>query len=116
MAPTLQQFKHLLANLTPETILELLTMSIPYSQKMGTNSKEVDDFVAVFIDILNAVLQLQVCPVCEGITRNDARQFVALFNGHLTPTFDASTVRTNTVGEEILRILNHMPFSMQTWK
>jgi hypothetical protein len=112
MAQTLQRF---LAMLTPETIQMLLTVPILYSQKMGTNSKHVEDVVTFFKGILNAVLQLQVCVEHNGITRDDAKQFVALFNGHLTPTFDASIVRTITVGEEIRRILNHMAFSMQTW-
>ena len=115
MALTPQQFQDLLANLTPQMIQELLTMRTPYSQEIGTNPKEVVDSLDKFKLILFVVLQLQVCFDYEGITRYDAIQFIAFFNKYLTPTYEAATIRTNTVGQEISRILNHMALSMQTW-
>jgi hypothetical protein len=77
MALTPQQFQNLLAILTPQMIQELLTMRTPYSQEIGTNPKEVVDSLDKFKHILFAVLQLGMCSEYEGITRDDARQFVA---------------------------------------
>lgn len=112
---THHQFQSLLATLNPDMIRVLLTMQTPYSQDQDLNSKEVADFLAIFTSILNAVLQLEVCFVHEGITRDNARQFIAHFDRWLTPTYDAAIVRTNTVGDEIRRILNHMAFLMRMW-
>ncbi len=105
---TSQQFQRLLATLSPQMIHELLTMQTPYSQDLDLNSKDVADFLAIFTSILNAVLQLEGSYEHEGITRDHARQFIAHFDGWLTPSYEAATVRTNTVGQEIRRILNHV--------
>ena len=116
VAPTRAYFDKLLSKLDQEAIVVLLTCGIVYLPgDEFTSLTSASAMVALFHWILGAVLQLQVCDKHDGITRDDARQFIALFDGYLTPTYEASTVRTSTVGEEFLRVLNHMAFSMRTW-
>jgi hypothetical protein len=115
VAPCRADFDKLLSKLDKEAIRTLLSCAIKYQPcDEFTSLTSASAMVALFHWILNAVLQLQVCYDHEGITRDDARRFIALFDGYLTPTFKASTVRTSTVGEEIRRTLNHMAFTMLT--
>ena len=114
VAPTRADFNKLLSKLDPQAIVALLSCGIAYQQgDEYTSLTSASAMVSFFKWILNAVLQLQVCREHEGITCDDAMQFIALFDGYLTPTFKASTVRTSTVGQEIRRTLNHMAFSMR---
>jgi hypothetical protein len=109
VAPTRADFDKLLSKLDHGTIVALLSCGIAYQQGdeyMSLTSASA--MMSFFKWILNAVLQLQVCIEHDGITRDDARRFIALFDRYLTPTFKASTVRTSTVGQEIRRTLNHM--------
>jgi hypothetical protein len=112
--PSLGQFIDNLTNLTPEQLRELLNLNIPYCTGFQENPENVQVFLNPFKEILDAMLQLQVCDEHNGITRDNAQQFIALFDGLLTPTVEAATVRSETVGQEIRRILNHMALSMPT--
>lgn len=116
VAPTRADFDKLLLKLDNDAITVLLSCQTEYcpgDEFISLTSSSV--MLALFRWILNAVLQLQVCHEYDGITRNDARQFIVLFTGRLTPTYEVATVSTYTIGQEILRILNHMAFSMTSW-
>jgi hypothetical protein len=116
VAPTRKDFDKLLSKLNPQAITLLLSCRIEYYPgDEFTSLTPASMMVALFHWILNTVLQLQVCCEHDGITREDAKRFIALFTGRLTPTFEASIVSTNIVGQEIHRLLNHMAFSMRTW-
>jgi hypothetical protein len=113
--PSSHEFANLLAKLTPVMIQTLFSIQTPYYDDIQMNEIDSMRFLDMFKRILDTVLQLEVCFEHNGITRVDARNFIALFDGMLTPTFEAATVRSETVGQETLRILNHMAFSMKTW-
>ena len=93
----------------------LLSLSTVYKQGdeyMNANSMSM---IWVFRHVCDVIIQLGTCHEHEGVTRDDARQFIALFDGLLTPIFEAAMVPSKTVGQEIRRLLNHMAFSMRTW-
>jgi hypothetical protein len=119
LCPSSQEFANLLAsllaNLTPDMIRTLFSIQTPYYNDIQMTEIDSMRFLDMFKRILDTVLQLEVCFEHNGITRDDARNFIALFDGMLTPTFEAATVRSDTVGQEIHRILNHMAYSMKKW-
>ena len=92
-------------------------LSLPTVYEQGDEYMHTDSMrmIWVFRHARDVIIQLGTCHEHEGVTRDDARQFIALFDGLLTPTFEAAMVPSKTVGQEIHRLLNHMAFSMRTW-
>jgi hypothetical protein len=72
-------------------------------------------FAPILYELLHIVVQLGGTSQFQGITRRNAVKFINRCSHFLNPSYDSITVQTDTFGQEALRTLNHMAFTMLTW-
>lgn len=69
----------------------------------------------IFYELLHVVVQLGGMRQFQGISRRSVIKFINRCSRYLDPSYDLITTQTEIFGDEALRILNHMAFTMLTW-
>jgi hypothetical protein len=77
--------------------------------------KSLHPFAPILYELLHIVVQLGGTSQFQGITRRNAVKFINRCGHYLSPSYETITVQTDIFGQEALRILNHMAFTMLTW-